>query len=138
MKIKPLQQAAAGRGYSEHRTVRAADLRTPGGDEVPGADIISEFIGTEQGTAAGDEPQYQLRHGDRVIIRHLDKEPSRPEFYTISSTDNDPINGFLHVKTTLAEALAKAAPGDEFTYIDAGQDRPVLFVSLETAAAQAA
>jgi hypothetical protein len=41
-----------------------------------------------------------------------------------------PINGYLHVKSSLAQALAHAEPGDEFTYTGAGKDRPALYVSL--------
>lgn len=137
MKIKPLERAAASRGFSEHCTVRAVDVPVPEGGVPSSADIISAFVATESAGSA-DEPEYQLKEGDRVIICHLDVEPPRPEFYTISSAADDPINGYLHVGSPLGRALAQASPGDETTYVDNGKERAILFVSLEIAAAQAA
>ena len=74
----------------------------------------------------------------RVIIRRLDVAPSRPEPYTISSTTNDPINGYLHLGSSLGKALAQTSPGDEAAYLDKGKECAFLFVSLETAATEAA
>lgn len=42
----------------------------------------------------GAEEEYRLVRGDRVIVRYLDVEPSRPEFFTISDTADDPMNGY--------------------------------------------
>ena len=87
---------------------------------------------------ARDDPEYRLVVGDRVIVRYLDVEPSRPEFYTLSDTADDPINGYLLLSSPLGQALAHASPGDELSFEAGGKERSVLFVSLEAASAQAA
>ena len=79
-----------------------------------------------------------LTDGDRVVIRYIDKEPSRPEFYTISETVDDQLNGYLLLGSPLGQALTQASPGDEFTFKAGETERSALFVSVETAAAQAA
>ena len=137
MKIEPLEREAVSRGLCELRTVFAAEAQAAGGDAPSRVDILSAFGRTEDAGAA-EGPEYQLRDGDRVVIRHLDVEPSRPEFYTISGTSNDPVNGYLLVTSPLGQALAQGSPGDELTYVDGGKERSFLFVSLETAATQAA
>jgi very-short-patch-repair endonuclease len=124
MNIKPVEREAVNRGFSEHRTDRAEPLEPhdgglAGGDELPIAET-------------------KLTEGDRVIIRYLDIEPSRPEFYTIHDTLDDPMNGYLLVTSPLGQALAHGTPGDEISFQTEGKERLVLFVSLEAASAQAA
>ena len=140
MKIYPVEREAMGRGFSEHRTQRAKPAEVPPGEPSSASDIIPPFVlPGEQETAGTQEPESQLREGDRVIIRYLDVEPSRPEFYTISTTDDDRINGYLLVTSPLGQALAGGgSPGDELTFLEGGRERAFLFVSLETASAQAA
>ncbi len=138
MGIKPLDRGTVSRNFAEHRIVRAkaSDARTAASQE---AGVVPPLIGAQADQAAPpQEPEYELRDGDRVIIRHLDLEPSRPEFYTISSSAGDPLNGYLHIGSALGQALAQGSPGDELTYVEDGKERSFLFVSLESASAQAA
>jgi transcription elongation GreA/GreB family factor len=76
--------------------------------------------------------------GDRVVIRYLDVEPSRPEFLVISDIADDPMNGYLLLSSPLGQALSQGAPGDELSFQTGDKERAVLFVSLETVSAQAA
>jgi len=139
MQINPVEREAANRGLLEHRTVRAWP-------EEPRPDATStdaEFISTfatqgEQETGSTQEPEYQLAEGDRAIIRYLDVELSRPEFYTMSNKVDDRINGHLLITSPLGQAIAHGSPGDELTFLEGGVDRSFLFVSLETESAQAA
>ena len=139
MKITPVERDVVRRGFSEHRTQRAKPADASPGAPSSGTDAVAPFVlPGEQEMAAVQEPELQLREGDRVIIRYLDVEPSRPEFYTISHTHDDRINGYLLVTSPLGQALAAASPGDELTFFEAEKERAVLFVSMETASAQAA
>jgi hypothetical protein len=134
MKIAPVEREAAGRGFSECRTERAQPAEAPPGTPSSGSDIVAPFIlPGEQETAGAEEPESHLHEGDRVIIRYLDVEPSRPEFYTISFTQDDRINGYLLATSPLGNAIAAGSPGDELTFLEAGKERAFLFVSLETA-----
>jgi hypothetical protein len=81
MNIKPVEREAANRGFSEHRTVRAEPAEPHDGGLPAG--------GVETSVA-----ETQLTEGDRVIIRYLDVEPSRPEFYTIHHALDDPMNDY--------------------------------------------
>lgn len=139
MKITPVEREAVGRGFSEHRSERAKPAEAPSDAALPDNYIIAPFVlSDEQETAAAQEPESQLQEGDRVIIRYLDIEPSRPEFYTISNAHDDRINGYLLATSALGQALAGGSPGDELTVREDGAERAFLFVSLETASAQAA
>ena len=125
MNIKPVEREAVNRGFSEHRTDRAEPPEPQDGGLSTGHDETSIA-------------ETQLTEGDRVIVRYLDVEPSRPEFYTIHHTLDDPVNGYLLVTSPLGQALAHGTPGDEISFQTDGKERLVLFVSLETASAQAA
>jgi very-short-patch-repair endonuclease len=139
MKIRPLEREAANRGFSEHRTERAMPEALPRDDAPSEVDTIASFVTREQDdAAAAKEGEVQLGEGDRVIIRYLDVEPSRPEFYTISNTTSDPINGYLLLTSPLGLTLSQGSPGDELAFTEGSKERSVLFVSLETASAQAA
>jgi len=128
MKIKPIGREPLNRGFSEHRVVTAAAMEH---DPRVAGPLAPDH-------AVRDEPEYRLAVGDRVIVRYLDVEPSRPEFYTLSDTADDPINGYLLLSSPLGQALAHASPGDELSFDAGGKERSVLFVSLEAASAQAA
>jgi hypothetical protein len=75
---------------------------------------------------------------DPVIVRYLDVEPSRPEFFTMSDIADDPMNGYLLLSSPLGQALSQGSPGDELSFQDGDRKCGVLFVSLETVSAQAA
>jgi transcription elongation GreA/GreB family factor len=137
MQIKPIGREAVSRGFSEHRVVPAETAeRNAGGDSD--ARSLDSLQADLAAGSVGSEPEYRLVDGDRVIVRYLDIEPSRPEFYTLSDATDDPMNGYLLLSSPLGQALAQAAPGDELSFEVGGEERSVLFVSLETAPAQAA
>ena len=140
MQIKPIGLESAYRSYSEHRVVAPI---TETSDEtqatqVEGA-ISVDALRAELNPASSDtEKEYQLVPGDRVVIRYLDVEPSRPEFLVISDIADDPMNGYLLLSSSLGQALSQGAPGDELSFQTGDKERAVLFVSLETVSAQAA
>jgi very-short-patch-repair endonuclease len=139
MEIRPLESGAANRKFSEHRTERARPETAPHEGTPPEIDAISSFVTRElDDTISAAEVDVQLGEGDRVTIRYLDLEPSRPEFYTMSNTTDDRINGYLLASSPLGRALAQGSPGDELTFLEESRERSVLFVSLETTSAQAA
>jgi very-short-patch-repair endonuclease len=139
MKIKPVEREAVNRGFSEHRNEKAVPELGSRDGAPSEVDTIASFVtGDHDDTASARESEAQLGHGDRIIIRYLDVEPSRPEFYTISNATDDPVNGYLLVTSALGRALAQGSPGDELTFLEGSRERSVLFVSLETASAQAA
>ncbi|KJC45292.1 hypothetical protein UP06_14790 [Bradyrhizobium sp. LTSP857] len=140
MQIRPIGLEPVNRSYSEHRVISPAAERS--GDfaatKVDGT-ISVAALRNELGPTSNDaEPEYRLAPGDRVVIRYLDVEPSRPEFLTISDIADDPINGYLMLSSPLGQALSQSSPGDELTYQAGERERGVLFVSLETVSAQAA
>ena len=81
---------------------------------------------------------YRLVPGDRVIIRYLDVEPSRPEFFIISDKIDDAQNGYLSLSSPLGVALSQGTAGDELTFRIGATERSVLFVSLERLSVRAA
>jgi very-short-patch-repair endonuclease len=125
MRIEPIELGAVNRGFSEHRIDRVESPDPSDGGLAAGRDEISIV-------------ETQLTEGDRVVVRYLDVEPSRPEFYTIHYTLDDRVNGYLLATSPLGQALAHGSPGDEVGFEADGRERLVLFVSLETVSAKAA
>jgi transcription elongation GreA/GreB family factor len=131
MKIRPLGLEPVPQSYTEHRTSRAAPpVHGAHEDRTAIQHAIEDMLQTEAAPS--------IVPGDRVTIRYLDREPARPEFYTISDASDDRLNGYLLFSSPLAQALATQTAGDEFTFNDGATERPVLFVAHEGAAAQAA
>lgn len=137
MNITPMEREAMTGGFSEHRTTRGIPEASSPNDAPGDVENIASFVTRELDEAAVVKED-QLGDGDRVAIRYLDIEPSRPEFYTVSRTTDDRINGYLLVSSLLGQALAQGGPGDELTFFEEGKERSVLFISLEVASAQAA
>nr|WP_249163478.1 AAA domain-containing protein [Bradyrhizobium diazoefficiens] len=140
MQIKPFGLEPVNRSYSEHRVISPA-AETSGdfaATQVNGTISVAAFRAELDPTSNDAEPEYRLAPGDRVVIRYLDVEPSRPEFLTISDIADDPINGYLMLSSPLGQALSQGSPGDELTFQAGEKERDVLFVSLETVSAQAA
>lgn len=140
MQIKPIGLDPFNRSYSEHRVISPAaetsgDLAATQVDETISVAALRDELDPTSNDA---EPEYRLAPGDRVVIRYLDVEPSRPEFLTISDIADDPINGYLLLSSPLGQALSQGSPGDELTFQAGEKERGVLFVSLETVSAQAA
>jgi very-short-patch-repair endonuclease/transcription elongation GreA/GreB family factor len=126
MEIKPIGSTTVSRRYSEHRTVAAeADNAAEAANDLVGDDL-------------GEDGDYRLSPGDRIIIRYLDVEPSRPEFYIVSDKLDDVQNGYLSLASPLGVALSQGTAGDELTFRIGETERSVLFVSLERLSARAA
>jgi very-short-patch-repair endonuclease len=140
MQIKPIGLEPVSQSYSEHRVI--SPVAEPSVEmwaaHAEGA-ISVAALRAELDPASNDaEPDYRLVPGDRVVIRYLDVEPSRPEFLTVSDITDDPINGYLLLSSPLGLALSQGSPGDELSFQDGEKERGILFVSLETVSAQAA
>jgi very-short-patch-repair endonuclease len=141
MEIKPIGVETSTRSFTQHRVIAA-----PRG-EVPLDDLDAEIasmgsarqqpLNTDSVTR---EPEVEtiLAAGDRVVIRYLDDERLRPEFYILSDRASDPKNGYILLSSPLGQALSEAAPGDEFMLKVGEAERPVLFMSLERESVQAA
>lgn len=134
MKIAPIGRERSAQSFTQHRTSRAKAIDGAEGSATSIDDLRDEL----EGALSSADPTPRLAEGDRVVIRYIDKEPSRPEFYTMSNTADDPLNGYLQLSSPLGLALAQAAPGDEFTFKAGETERSVLFVSAESATAVAA
>jgi transcription elongation GreA/GreB family factor len=139
MKIRPIGGEASSRLYTEHRVISATE--GAGEDKLAeaersGAKGPRQMKLFDEATAAEQQFDGVLRPGDRVVIRYLDDERSRPEFYILTDKVNDPKNGLLSLFAPLARALAEASPDDEFTFaLEDGRERTVLFMNLERARA---
>jgi very-short-patch-repair endonuclease len=138
MKIKPVGREMVNRSFSEHRTVAPKPIEDPDSGRDGSGITVASLRAELEAPLMDDEAGYVLVVGDRVSIRYLDVEPSRPEHYTLSDTADDPINGYLLLASALGQALLQGAPGDELSFKVGDTERWVLFVSLEPASAQAA
>ncbi len=141
MEIRPIGSEPSTRGFTQHRVIAAPR------DDVPLGDLDAEIFSTqtsrlkppESGSNAREhETETALTAGDRVVIRYIDDERSRPEFYILSEKVSDPKNGYILLSSPLGRALSEATPGDEFILKVGEIERPVLFVSLERESARAA
>jgi very-short-patch-repair endonuclease/transcription elongation GreA/GreB family factor len=140
MQIKPIGRETANRSFSEHRIIApAADISGEGTAARTDGTISVATLQAELDAASNDaEAEHRLVTGDRVVIRYLDTEPSRPEFFTMNDIADDPMNGYLLLSSPLGQALSQGSPGDELSFRAGERERSVLFVSLETVSAQAA
>jgi len=138
MEIKPIGVETSTRSFTQHRVIAAPR------SEVPLDDLDAEIASTQKpkppdlGSSWEYETEMALSAGDRVVIRYLDDERSRPEFYILSDEVSDPKNGYILLSSPLGRALSEATPGDEFILRVGEIERPVLFVSLERESARAA
>lgn len=137
MQIKPIGRESVNRSFSEHRVIPpVADTSEEAAATHAGGAISVAALRADLDTSMnGAEEEYRLVRGDRVVVRYLDVEPSRPEFFTMSDIADDPMNGYLLLSSPLGQALSQGSPGDELSFQDGGR---ILFVSLETVSAQAA
>jgi very-short-patch-repair endonuclease len=134
MQIKPIGLEMANRSFSEHRVIPPVVEASSEAEAISVATLRADLD-----TPSHDaEVDYRLGAGDRVVIRYLDAEPPRPELFTMSDIADDPMNGYLLLCSPLGQALSQGSPGDELSFQAGGRERSVLFVSLETASAQAA
>lgn len=138
MEIKPVGAADTGSSYTEHRVIRVTrDMSEPNNNDPDGASSTS-FAEEPAVIQAGKESDIGLAIDDRVLIRYLDDPRARPEFYRLGNQASDPLNGLLCLTSPLARALSEASPGDEITLNIGGQDRPLLYMSLDREARRAA
>ncbi len=121
MEIKPVGIATAASSYTEHRVVRNVD------------DTANSAAGTEDNlsTMQAEDNDTALAVGDRVIIRYLDDERAKQEFYILTDRASDPLNGLLSLSSPLAIALTEAAPGDEIALRIDDRERNLFYISLE-------
>ena len=93
MQIKPIGRETVNRSYSEHRVIPAvADASgETAATHVGGAISVATLRADLDAGSSDLEEDYRLVTGDRVVIRYLDAEPSRPEFFTMSDIADDPI-----------------------------------------------
>jgi transcription elongation GreA/GreB family factor len=140
MQIKPMGRETVNRSFSEHRVIPpVVEASSETAATHAGGAISVATLRANLDTASNDaEENYRLVAGDRVVIRYLDAEPSRPEFFTMSDIADDPMNGYLLLSSPLGQALSDGSPGDELSFQAGARERSVLFVSLEALSAQAA
>jgi len=126
--------------FSEHRVIPpVVEASSETAATHAGGTISVATLRADLDTASNDaEEDYRLVAGDRVVIRYLDAEPSRPEFFAMSDIADDPMNGYLLLSSPLGQALSDGSPGDELSFQAGARERSVLFVSLEALSAQAA
>ena len=140
MQIKPIGRETVNRSFSEHRVIPpVVGASSETAATHAGGTISVATLQAGLDTASDDaEDDYRLVAGDRVVVRYLDAEPSRPEFFTMSEIADDPMNGYLLLSSPLGQALSHGSPGDELSFVAGARERSVLFVSLEALSAQAA
>jgi very-short-patch-repair endonuclease/transcription elongation GreA/GreB family factor len=140
MQIKPIGRETVNRSFSEHRVIPpVVEASSETAATHAGGAISVATLRADLDTASNDaEENYRLVAGDRVVIRYLDAEPSRPEFFAMSDIADDPMNGYLLLSSPLGQALSDGSPGDELSFQAGARERSVLFVSLEALSAQAA
>jgi very-short-patch-repair endonuclease len=136
MGIKPGGGLHAGSQYTEHHARRSKvegySEGRPGDAESSPSEVSSET------TIPNSDTETRLRAGDRIVIRYLDDQKSRSEFYLLTERVSDPLNGVLSLSSPLALALIESSPGDEITARIGDRDRLILFVTLEREPRQAA
>jgi very-short-patch-repair endonuclease len=113
LEIKPVGPAPVARTYTLHRVIRPDEGQTTGsnGEIEPGT------INRPETKASKEDVEDNLAIGDRVMIRFIDDERSRPESYILSDKIDDPKNGVLSLKSPLGKANRQPRP-DASTDID--------------------
>jgi hypothetical protein len=129
---------ASVRSYTLHRVIPAESGEIAENGHEVGPGTMKRPTPSSARKGLKEEVEEKLVVGDRVMIRYIDDERSRPESYILSDKTNDPKNGILLLSSPLGKALSEAAPGDEFTVRDGDRERTVLFVAIERESAQAA
>jgi len=135
--IKPNGGVHAASRYTENRARRSKiEESSESRPKDAQSDSLSE---TKPVTTIPDfDAETRLRAGDRIVIRYLDDQKSRPEFYLLTERPSDPLNGVLSLSSPLAVALTEYSPGDEIAARIGDRDRLILFVTLEREPRQAA
>jgi very-short-patch-repair endonuclease len=138
MEIKPVGAVPVARGYTLHRVIPAesGEISDSGLEVGPGT--MKRPTASSAPKGPKDEVEEGVVVGDRVMVRYIDDEHSRPESYLLSDKTSDPKNGVLLLSSPLGKALSEAAPGEEFTVWEGDRERTVLFVAIERESAQAA
>lgn len=133
--IKPIGSTDEVYTFTEHRMVGGdVEIQTENEDYPNAADENNEIAKALQSLA----PTSPLEVGDRIILRFLDRENAKPEFFEVVEGQSDESNGLLGLSSTLAIALSRAEPEDEITVQLEGETRRLMFVALESAEKEAA
>jgi hypothetical protein len=133
--IKPIGQTDEPYKFTEHR-IAGADVEPQAGNENDSS--VTEAKEEMAESLQGVTSESPLEAGDRIILRVLDRENSKPEFFVIVDGQSDEANGLLGLSSTLAIALSRAEPEDEITVRLDGEIRRLMFVALESAEKEAA
>jgi very-short-patch-repair endonuclease len=131
--IRPIGHTDEAYKFTEHRTV-GHDVETKTGDDPDIADEKDDIAVAVQSFASGPP----LDVGDRIILKFLDRENAKPEFFEVVEGQSDETNGLLGLSSTLANALSRAEPEDEITVQLEGETRRLMFVARESAEKEAA
>jgi hypothetical protein len=133
--IKPIGHTDEPHRFTEHRTVGSdVETRTEIDDDPSIADGKDEIAVALQSLA----PASPLEVGDRIILKFLDRENAKPQFFEAVDGQSDESNGLLGLSSALAIALSRAEPDDEITVQLEGEVRRLMFVALESAEKEAA
>jgi very-short-patch-repair endonuclease len=131
--IKPIGHTDEPYRFTEHRTV-GGDIETQSEDESSVTEEKDEVAGTLQSMDSASH----LEVGDRIILKFLDRENAKPEFFEVVDGQSDETNGLLGLSSTLAIALSRAEPEDEIAVQLDGENRRLIFVALESVKKEAA
>ena len=133
--IKPIGQTDEPYKFTEHRTVGSdIEPQTENEDDPSAADEENKIADSLQSVA----PARPLEVGDRIILKFLDRENAKPEFFVAVDRQSDESNGLLGLSSALAIALSRAEPEDEITVQLGGEIRRLMFVALESVEEEAA
>jgi hypothetical protein len=135
MNIKPIGQVGEPYKFTEHREVGdEIDSQTNIDDASNGSNEEEEILGASK----SEGPANCLEAGDRIILKFLDRENAKPEFFILVDGPSDESNGLLGLSSALAVALSYAEPEDEITIQLEGENRRLMLVALESAGKEAA
>lgn len=131
--IKPIGHTDEPYRFTEHRTV-GGDIGIQGEDELSVTGEEDEVVRALQGAVSASH----LEVGDRIILKFLDRENAKPEFFEVVDGQSDETNGLLGLSSALAIALSRAEPEDEIAVQLDGENRRLMFVALESVKKEAA
>ena len=128
--IKPIGRTDSPYRFTEHRVIDSDDESQNGED--------SSIADENDEDAQSLIPTSPLEVGDRIILKFLDRDNAKPEFFQMVEGQSDETNGLLGLSSALAAALSRAEPEDEITIQLNGENRRLMFVALEGVEKEAA
>jgi len=133
--IKPIGHTDEPYRFTLHRTV-GSDIDIEVGNEEDAG--LTDERGETTEVLQSFAPASPLEVGDRIILKFLDRENAKPEFFEVVEGQSDEANGLLGLTSALAIALSRAEPEDEISVQLDGETRRLMFVALESAEREAA